>query len=253
MYGYGCKGKTAIVLGGTRGIGRAAAAALLEAGAAVTVTGREEADAKRVAEELDPTGVHTAGLACDITESSAAERVVNLTMERFGRIDVFVANAGINPYFTRAENVTRDIWDEVMAVNLRGLFFAVQAVGKTMLAKTRGSIICMSSVTAQRGTNRGLPYVASKGGVDAMVRTLAVEWAHSGIRVNAVSPGYIATDLTAGLRKNEELQASIKRRIPMAEFGMPTDLDGLIVYLASDASRYLTGQVITIDGGLAIA
>lgn len=253
MNGYGCKGKVAIVLGGTRGIGRAAAAALFDSGATVAVTGRSDESAIRVAKELDPTGQTTLGLACDVADPGAADRIVDLTLERFGRIDVLVANAGINPYFARAEEVTREAWDEIMGVNLRGVFFCVQAVGKAMLQAGNGSIVCVSSVTAQRGTKRGLPYVASKGGLDAMVRTLAVEWAERGVRVNAIAPGYVTTDLTAGMLENAKLKASVIRRIPMAEVGRPTDLDGIVVYLASDASRYLTGQVVTIDGGLSIA
>ncbi|HKB52658.1 MAG TPA: SDR family NAD(P)-dependent oxidoreductase, partial [Ramlibacter sp.] len=188
---YPCSGKVALVVGGTRGIGRAVTLALAEAGAQVIASGRSLDGAQAVADQAAAAnGAHVHPIAFDVSGPHASEQAVLEVVRRFGRIDVLVANAGINPYYVRAEKVTPAIWDEIMGVNLRGLFFCVQAAGMHMLEQGRGSIVSISSVTATVGVARGLPYVASKGGVDAMTRALSIEWADRGVRVNGVAPGY---------------------------------------------------------------
>jgi 3-oxoacyl-[acyl-carrier protein] reductase len=138
-----------------------------------------------------------------------------------------------------------------MSVNLRGLFFAVQAAGRRMLEQGLGSIVAVSSVTAQVGILRGLPYVASKGGIDSMTRTLAVEWADQGVRVNGVAPGYVETDITEGMRKNQSLSRMVTDNTPLGRFAKPEEIAGMIVYLVSDESSYVTGQTFVVDGGYA--
>lgn len=246
-----CNGKVALVVGGTRGIGRAAATALAAAGATVIVSGRSLDSSMLVADEIAAAGGRAHPIALDVSSPEASASAVQDALARFGALDVLVANAGISPYWTRSENVTPEMWDEVMQVNLRGTFFAVQAAGRRMLAQGRGSIVSVSSVTSSVGVIRGLPYVATKGGIDAMTRSLSVEWAPKGVRVNAVAPGYVETDMTHGMRDNPALTASLLSTVPMGRFATPEEIAGAIVFLASDAATYITGQIIVVDGGFA--
>jgi NAD(P)-dependent dehydrogenase (short-subunit alcohol dehydrogenase family) len=246
-----CEAKVALVAGGTRGIGRAVTLALAQAGAKVIASGRSSESANAVVAEAAARSLEVQPMAFDVADPQASASAVEEIVRRHGRLDVLVANAGISPYWMRAEKITPAIWDEIMAVNLRGLFFCVQAAGRQMLARGSGSIVSISSVTASVGVERGLPYTASKGGVDAMTRSLAVEWADRGVRVNGVAPGYIATDLTSGMRDNPSLKRSLLQVVPMARFAEPEEIAGVVTYLASDASSFVTGQTFVVDGGFA--
>lgn len=245
-----CEEKVALIVGGTRGIGRATALALADAGATVVPTGRSEEDAETVATLARERGVDALALPFDVSYPAASQEAVATVEDRFGSLDILVANAGINPYFMRAEDLSPEIWDEILDVNLRGLFFAVQAAGRRMLETGGGSIVSVSSVTATKGTERGLPYTAGKGALDAMTRTLAIEWADRGVRVNAVAPGYIETELTAGMRQNEGLRQMVIDKVPLDRFGTAEEIAALIAFLASDAASYITGQVVFADGGM---
>lgn len=248
-----CSGKVAVVVGGTRGIGRHTALALAAAGATVVPTGRSAEGCEEVATLAREHGVDAYSLPFDVSDPDASEAAMAAVEKRYGRIDVLVASAGINPFFVRPEKLTAAQWDHLMSINLRGLFFAIQAGAQRMLEREGGSIVSVSSVTAVVGTLRGLPYTAGKGALDAMTRTLAVDWADRGVRVNAVAPGYIETDLTEAMRGNDSLSKMYLDRTPMGRFGTPDEVADLIVFLASDAATYITGQVIYVDGGMQAA
>lgn len=240
-------GKIAVVVGASRGIGRACALALAERGADVRPSGRDAASSQAVVDAIAQRGGTAAPLVCDVQDVEGTRAA----LAGVGAIDVLVANAGVNPYFARPETLEPEQWDTVVDVNLRGAFFAVQAAGRAMLERG-GSIVAISSASVLVGAARGLPYTASKGGLDAMVRSLALDWAPHGVRVNSVAPGYVETDLTAGLRDNDQLADGLLAKVPLGRFGRAEEIAAVVCFLASDAAGYVTGQTVFVDGGMLV-
>ena len=177
------------------------------------------------------------------------ENLIQKTVERFGRLDILINNAGISPYYKPAETMTEVEWDEVMAVNLKGVFLCCQAAGRVMIPQKSGRIINISSIAGQVALPRLIAYCAAKGAVERITRVLAVEWAPHHILVNSIAPGYVESDLTKGLRGNPARQDALIRQIPLGRLGKAEEIVGAAIYLSSDAASYVTGETLCIDGG----
>ncbi|MCI9577797.1 MAG: glucose 1-dehydrogenase [Oscillibacter sp.] len=245
---FDLKGKTALVTGATRSIGKALALGLANAGADVVVVGRTKDACANTAEEIRAMGRRALAVPADVTDQAAVEAMVEQAEVAFGRIDILINNAGAA--VTRAaEDVTMEEWDRVVNVDLRGAFMVAQAVGRVMIRQRSGRIINTVSVYGYTGGKLVIPYAAAKGGLAMVTKSLALEWARYNINVNALVPGYIVTEINQKEFENEKVYNSIVRKIPLRRLGRVEDIIGSVVYLASDASNYVTGAVIAADGG----
>lgn len=240
--------RTVWVTGAGKGLGRAIAVALSQAGATVAVTARTATDLERLESELATHGGKVLVVPGSVADSAAVRDMVERITGWAGRLDAVVNCAGISPHFTRSEKVTDQDWQQVIDVNLQGTFYCCREAGKVMLAQRSGSIVNVSSVHARTGFERIAAYAASKGGVEALTRALAVEWADRGVRVNSLAPGYFQTDLSSGLL-DSRWGERIVRDTPLGRVGDADELGGAAVFLASDASRFVTGTTLTVDGG----
>ncbi len=246
---FSLEGKVAIVTGSSRGIGRAIATGLAGAGAAVAVNGRNAESVKAVAEAIRDSGGASLPVTADVSKAAGVENLIQKTVERFGRLDILINNAGISPYYKPAETMTETEWDEVMAVNLKGVFLCCQAAGRVMIPQKSGRIINISSIGGQVALPLLIAYCAAKGAVERITRVLAVEWAPHHILVNSIAPGYVETDLTKGLSENPARQNALIRQVPLARLGKAEEIVGAAIYLSSDAASYVTGGTLCIDGG----
>ncbi|MGG0573377.1 3-oxoacyl-[acyl-carrier-protein] reductase [Priestia aryabhattai] len=242
------QGKVAVVTGASRGIGRAVAIELGKLGAKVVVNySGSEAKALEVVDEIKGLGTNAIAVQANVAESDSVQAMIKEAISTFGSVDILVNNAGI----TRDNLLMRmkeDEWDDVINTNLKGVFLCTKAVTRQMMKQRAGRIINISSIVGVSGNAGQANYVAAKSGVIGLTKTTAKELASRNITVNAVAPGFIATDMTDKL--NEEVQAEMLKQIPLASFGQPEDVANAVAFLASDASRYITGQTIHVDGGM---
>ncbi|MFG1463339.1 glucose 1-dehydrogenase [Xanthobacter sp. DSM 24535] len=245
----GLEGKIVIVTGGGRGLGRAISEGFAAAGAHVVLTGRTAATVEEAAAAIAAQGGAAEGFAADVSREDDMDALCRTVVERHGRIDTLVNNAGINPWYKAAEETSLDEWRAVVDTNLTGVFLAARAAGRVMLAQGEGAVVNVTSVAGRVGLARTTAYCAAKGGVEMMTRQLALEWAKKGVRVNAIGPGYFETDLTEGLRHNPKLAERVTARTPMGRFGHPQELVGACLFLASPAASYITGASLAVDGG----
>jgi 2-deoxy-D-gluconate 3-dehydrogenase len=241
-------GRTAIVTGGSKGLGAGMALALAEHGADVAVVSRKVEEGEQVARTIREMGRRSIALAVDVRDVPALSEMAERVKQEFGRIDILINNAGIG--ITRfALDVTEEDWDAVVDTNLKGVFFCAQAVARVMKEQKYGRIINVASVAGAVGSLAMAPYCASKAGVVNLTRALAKEWARYNITVNAIGPGYIKTAMNEKELSNEKFLSKVLSGVPLNRLGVVEDLAGAVVFLASDASSYITGQTLYIDGG----
>jgi len=242
------RGKVAIVTGASRGIGRAYAAALAEAGAHVVLAARSAEDLRALARSLARGRRRALAVPTDVCQESDLDALVAKALAEFGRIDVLVNNVGTTARYP-AEEFPLAEWDRVMDVNLRSIFLLCQKVARVMKAAGGGKIVNTASLCSEIGVPLTAAYSAAKGGLRQLTKVLAVEWAKFGINVNAIGPGYIRTEMTEPLFRNPRRYRRVLDRVAIRRWGTPEDLKGAVLFLASAASDYVTGQVLYVDGG----
>ena len=248
---FSLQGKVAVVTGGSRGIGQAIALGIARAGADVVVTSRKLPDLEKVAEEIKGLGRKSLAVAAHVGRMEEIDNLVSKVKEEFGRIDILVNNAATNPAMDSALDVSERAWDSIMNLNLKGLFFLSQAVARVMKEQGGGRIVNIASVAGI--TPDILPvYSISKAGVIMVTKVMASEWAKYNIRVNTVAPGMTRTRFSEALWSNPDILQGAMFRTPMGRIAEPEEMVGAVIYLASDASSYVTGQVIAVDGGTTI-
>jgi NAD(P)-dependent dehydrogenase (short-subunit alcohol dehydrogenase family) len=249
---YSVRDRVAIVTGASTGLGARFASCLAAHGARVVLAARRTERIESLAEGLRKDGAPALAVTCDVSSEADVDRLVGQTVETFGQIDLMINNAGLwAGGFAQDENL--DEFREVLDVNLTGTFLCSQKAGRVMLRQGAGVIINIASIwgsgSASEPTGGSVSYAASKAGVINLTRELAVQWGRSGIRVNAIAPGFFPTEINVNLFSSEERLESIRERIAMGRTGRPDELDGVLLFLASDASSYVTGQTIFVDGG----
>ena len=258
---FDISGRVALIAGASRGIGRAIAEGLSQAGATVALSSRKEADLFQVAEDIRARGGGAEVFPANLSNVAEIQALLREVLTRMGQIDILVYVAGVNCRKPSID-ITEDDWDTVLDLNLKSLFFASQAVGRYWLETRRfapeqkrgkGKIINIGSIAGEMGIRRVATYSASKSGVAGVTRSLAVEWASEGICVNCLTPGYIETDLTRVRFEDPAFSNAFHNRVPIGHRGYPSDIVGAAVFLASPASDYVTGQRIVVDGGYLIA
>ena len=242
------EGSVAWVTGAGSGLGRVASRALRDAGATVVLTSRGTEAIEAVARELEDRGTPADTRAGSVADSDFVRSTVDWIADRHGRLDVLVNMAGINPVVRASVDLSDDDWRDVIDVNLSGTFFCCREAGRVMLAQGGGSIVNVSSAHGSTAAVRMAAYGAGKGGVENLTRSLAVEWATSGVRVNCVAPGYFRTAMTDAYL-NSPYGDAVRASTPMHRFGEPEELGGVVVFLASGQSSFMTGAIVTVDGG----
>jgi NAD(P)-dependent dehydrogenase (short-subunit alcohol dehydrogenase family) len=247
---FDLSGKVALVVGGHGGIGKAIALGLADAGADVAVASRNIEALKNVVKEIENRKKKSLAIAVDITDEKQVAEMTDKVVKNFSRIDILVNAAGL-AIRKPADTFPISEWQKVMDVNTRGTFLCCQAVGRVMIKQKSGRIINVSSVRGRYGLPAGYAaYCPSKGAVDTLTRTLACEWAKQNVLVNAVAPTVVETELTRDLLADPEYARTMKSRIPMGKWALPEDIVGPTVFFASDASSFVTGQILYVDGGV---
>lgn len=247
MNTFNLSGQVAVVTGGTRGLGQAMAVALAEHGADIALVQRNQKDVA-TKEMIEKLGKRCEIITCDLSDMEQVKTIMLEVDHLFGHVDILVNNAGIQRR-SPAVDFSETDWDNVIDVNLKCVFLLCQQAGKRMIQKGRGKIINIASLLSFQGGITVPAYAAAKGGVAQLTKALSNEWAGLGVNVNAIAPGYMATDMNEALINNETRSRQIMERIPAGRWGTPEDMKGSVVFLASRASDYINGHVLVVDGG----
>lgn len=245
---FSLRGRTAVVIGGTAGIGRAIAIGLAKGGADVVPASRRLPEVEQTATEIEAMGRRTLALRADVSRRESLQALHDQTMQAFGRIDILVNSAGITKR-TPTLHCAEEEWERIMETNLTGTFRACQIFGRTMVAQQYGRIVNVASLGSILAFQEVAAYCASKAGIAALTRSLAIEWAQHGVCVNAIAPGIVPTSLNSQLLNGTGRGKEMLMRIPMKRFASPEEMVGAAVFLSSAAASYITGQLIPIDGG----
>ena len=250
---FNLKDRVAIVTGGSRGLGQEMAEGLAEAGASLMLCARRDEWLTPTVDAFRARGFTVEGMLCDVSKAADVQSVVDKTVSRFGKVDVLINNAGVT-WAAEPEDLPLEKWQKVVDINLTGAFLFAQAAGRDMLKREWGRIINIASIAGMHASVNGphyAPYAATKAGLMGLTRELAASWGRKGIRVNAIAPGFFHSRLADGAI--EMAEPAIKATSPIARVGLPGELKGVAVFLAADASNYITGQTIIVDGGRTIA
>ena len=245
---FGFEGKIALVTGSAQGLGKEIALSLAQNGCSLVLA--DIVYPEETAKQIEKIGSRSISVKADISDEAEVKNMVKKAISEYKKIDILVNNAGISQLsYTATEDLPIGEWDKIIAVNLRGTFICCKHVGKQMIGSGGGSIVNVASTAGIIGVPRASAYCASKAGVILLTKSLALEWARHNIRVNAIAPHYLETNLTRGLRESQKLYKGLTKSIPMKRFGKSSELVGAILLLISDASSYTTGAVICVDGG----
>ncbi|HLZ19857.1 MAG TPA: 3-oxoacyl-ACP reductase family protein, partial [Smithellaceae bacterium] len=243
--------KVAIVTGGSKGLGRTMALGLAQAGAKVVVSSRSNSLIEETADEIVREGGRAIAVPVDVKNPQSIDLLVTHVMNHYGRVDILINNAGIAPMKKTLDTDIED-WNDVLNSNLKSAFLTSKAVVRGMLKQRRGKIINIGSVLGNMASALAMPYCVSKAGIAHMTRALALEWASAGINVNCIAPGYFETEMTREAREDESHMKFLKFKIPFKRFGKPEEIVGAALFLASEASDYVTGAVLYVDGGYTV-
>ncbi|MBX6368190.1 MAG: SDR family oxidoreductase [Rhodospirillales bacterium] len=250
---FDLEGKVAVITGSSRGIGRAIAELYAEAGARVVVSSRKLDACEKVVAAIEARGGSAVAVACNIGRKEECEALVARARAAFGRIDILVCNAAVNPYYGPLTEISDEAFDKIMAANIRSNLWLCRLVLPEMAERKDGAVIVVSSIAGLRGSPAIGAYAISKAADMQLVRNLAVEWGHANIRVNAIAPGLVKTDFARALWDNPELREITLRQTPLKRLGEPEDIAGAALFLAAPAGRFVTGTTLVVDGGVMIA
>lgn len=250
---FDLSGKVAVVTGSSRGIGKASVMALAKAGAKVVVSSRKADACAAVVEEIKAAGGVAVAIPANVSRKEELERLVVETERQLGPIDILVCNAAVNPFYGTMGEISDEAFDKIMSTNVKSNLWLCNLVIPKMAARGGGSVIIISSVVGLAGTSNIGAYAISKAADVQLARNYAVEWGHKGVRINCISPGLIKTDFAKALFENPNSEAFIKRLTPLGRPGEPDDIAGPVVFLASDASRFMTAHNLVVDGGVTMA